>query len=76
MLSDEGGIFELMAGRSSASGTPNLDVFLKGHAGTQIRVDRVGRAHEFIEAPTLTIGVAVQPGIISRPADKSRTASS
>ena len=46
VLSPEGGIFATLAGRYS--GTPNLEVFLKGHAGDMLRVDRrsrAGRAH-------------------------------
>ncbi len=63
-MSPEGGIFEMMAGRYSQSGAPNLDVFLKGHAGDAIRVDRVGRSPEFVQAPALTLALAVQPDVI------------
>jgi replicative DNA helicase len=63
VLSDEGEIFEVMAGRYSKGGAPNLGVFLKGHAGSAIRVDRKGRGFEQIEAPALTIGLAVQPTV-------------
>lgn len=41
VLSPEGGIFATIAGRYS--GTPNLEVFLKGHAGDLMRVDRRSR---------------------------------
>lgn len=63
-MSPEGGIFELMAGRYSANAVPNLDVYLKGHAGDTIRVDRVGRLPEFVTAPALTLGLAVQPDVL------------
>ena len=33
VLSAEGDIFDVMAGRYSKGGVPNLGVFLKGHAG-------------------------------------------
>lgn len=62
VLSDEGGIFATLAGRYS--GTPNLEVFLKGHAGTMLRVNRTGRASEHVEAPALTLGLAVQPEVL------------
>jgi len=63
LLSDEAGIFEIMAGLYSA-GKVNLDVFLQSHAGKSIRVDRTSRtAH--LEAPALTFGLAVQPAIIA-----------
>jgi len=65
VLSAEGGIFEQMAGRYS-NGIPNLDVFLKGHAGDPLRVDRRNRPDEYVERPTLTIGLAVQPVVLAR----------
>lgn len=69
ILSAEGGIFDIMAGRYSD--LPNLDVFLKGHAGDTISVDRVGRVGEFIRAPALTLGLAVQPEVIRGLAQRS-----
>ena len=62
VLSPEGGIFATIAGRYS--GTPNLEVFLKGHAGDMLRVDRRSRDAEHIEHPALTMGLAVQPEIL------------
>jgi hypothetical protein len=67
VLSAEGGIFDLMAGRYSA-GIPNLDVYLKGHAGDPLRVDRRGRPTEFVDRPALTVGVAVQPFVLVKAA--------
>jgi DNA primase (bacterial type) len=64
VLSAEGGIFDLMAGRYSSSGTPNFEVYLKAHAGDTLRVDRVNRPPEHIERPALTIGLAVQPEVL------------
>jgi replicative DNA helicase len=75
LASPEGDVFEMMAGRYS-QGTPNLGVYLKGHAGDSIRVDRVGRPPEFIKRPALTLGLAVQPevlrGLTSRPGFRGR----
>ncbi|MFC6083698.1 YfjI family protein [Sphaerisporangium aureirubrum] len=62
VLSAEGGIFATLAGRYS--GTPNLDLFLKGHAGDLLIVDRRDR-RERIDNPALTLGLAVQPEIIT-----------
>ena len=63
VLSDEGGIFEIMAGLYS-DGRANLDIFLQGHAGTPVRVDRQGRiAH--LDGPALTFGLAIQPAILA-----------
>ena len=61
VMSAEGGIFDIIAGRYS--GTPNMEVFLKGHAGDRLRVDRRSR-EESIEAPALTMGLAVQPTVL------------
>ncbi|MCT2589203.1 DUF3987 domain-containing protein [Streptomyces sp. N2-109] len=61
VMSAEGGIFDIIAGRYS--GSPNMEVFLKGHAGDRLRVDRRNR-EEFIEAPALTMGLAVQPSVL------------
>jgi putative DNA primase/helicase len=63
VLTDEGGIFEVMAGLYSG-GAANLDIFLQGHAGHAVRVDRQGRAAH-IDAPALTFGLAIQPEILA-----------
>lgn len=59
ILSAEGGCFATLSGRYSS--TPNLEVFLKGHAGDMLRVDRRGRPAEHIAHPALTLGLAIQP---------------
>ncbi|WP_117198333.1 YfjI family protein [Nocardiopsis sp. TNDT3] len=61
VLSAEGGIFQILAGRYS--GAPNFDLFLKGHAGDMLRVDRRDRT-EHVETAVLTLGLAVQPDVI------------
>ena len=70
VLSDEGDVFDVMAGRYSKSSSPNLGVYLKGHAGSPMRVDRKGRSPEHIEAPALTLGLAVQPEVLQSIADR------
>ncbi|WP_051580871.1 YfjI family protein [Pseudonocardia acaciae] len=62
VLSAEGGLFATLAGRYS--GTPNLDVFLKGYSGDTHRVDRLGRPPEYIDRPAITLGLTVQPAIV------------
>lgn len=62
VLSAEGGIFATMAGRYS--GIPSFEVFLKGHAGDMLRVDRKGRPPEHIPHPALTLGLCVQPEVL------------
>lgn len=61
-ISAEGGIFDIIAGRYS--GNPNFDLWLKGHAGDPIRVDRRSRDPEYIESPALTLGLMVQPAVL------------
>ena len=62
VMSPEGGIFDIIAGRYS--GAPNMEVFLKGHAGDMVRVNRQGRDAEYIEHPAVTMGLAVQPEVL------------
>ena len=69
VMSAEGDVFDIMAGRYS-SGGPNLGVYLKGHAGDPLRIDRKNRAPEYIEAPALTIGLAIQPDVLVAIADR------
>lgn len=52
VLSDEAGIFLIMSGLYNG-GAANLDVFLQGHAGTAMRVDRAGRSAH-LDKPALT----------------------
>lgn len=68
--SDEAGIFLIMAGIYNG-GASNIDVFLQGHAGTPMRVDRAGRfAH--IDRPALSFGLLLQPGVMSEVASSRR----
>ncbi|MEV3937296.1 DUF3987 domain-containing protein [Glycomyces sp. NPDC049804] len=62
VLSDEGGLFQTIAGRYS--GVPDLDVFLKGHSGGMIRVERKSSASEHIDSAALTIGLSPQPAVL------------
>lgn len=69
-LSDEGGIFETMAGRYSG-GVPNIDVYLQGHAASSVRVNRQGRDPVFLKAPCVTIGISPQPDVLKSLGSKS-----
>lgn len=71
-LSDEGGIFDILAGRYSSSGIPNIDIFLKGHDQNQYRVNRVDRRPDFIRRPSLTVCLCVQPDVLRGLAKRSR----
>jgi replicative DNA helicase len=65
-----------MAGRYNQHAGPNLGVYLKGHAGDLLKVDRRGRPPEYVQRPCLTIGLTVQPevlqGLASRPGFRGR----
>lgn len=66
ILSAEGGIFDLMAGRYSG-GVPVLDIWLKGHSGDTTSIDRKGRPSEHIERPAVTMAITVQPSVLTEP---------
>jgi hypothetical protein len=67
ILSAEGGVFDMMAGRYSK--TPPLDVYLKGHAQDTLRVQRKGSGGGgtilTIQKPSLVMCVTVQPTVLS-----------
>ena len=62
LLSAEGGIFEIIKGRYSKE--LNMDVFLKGHSGDPLKVNRKSDGEKIIKEPALTIGIFAQPDII------------
>ena len=64
VISAEGGIFGIMAGRYNGNGNGNIDVYLKGHAGDPCSNHRIGRKSQSMDAPSLTICLAVQQDII------------
>lgn len=63
-MSPEGGVFDQMAGKYSKNGTTAFDVYLKGHAGDALRVDRCSRTSLYVERPRLTAAYAVQPAVL------------
>lgn len=68
--SDEAGIFLIMAGIYNG-GASNIDVFLQGHAGSPMRVDRAGRSAH-VDKPALSFGLMLQPGVMSEVASSRR----
>ncbi len=63
VISSEGGIFDIIAGRYS--GTVNLDLFLKSYTGDPYRVDRKGRPDEYLQHPALTMLLTFQPLVLA-----------
>ncbi|MEV6694174.1 YfjI family protein [Micromonospora sp. NPDC051196] len=62
IISDEGGIFDTLAGRYS--GAPNLDPYLKGHAGQPMSNERTTREGAAVDKPALTVCVMAQPVVL------------
>ncbi len=62
VISAEGSIFDIIAGRYNTK--INMDVWLKGHSGDEIRVDRKNRMTEYISNPKLTTVLAIQPSVL------------
>lgn len=63
LMSSEGGLFGMMAGRYS-KGVPNLDVYLKGHSGDPLRVDRKNSPPSHVQNPALTVALTIQPDVL------------
>ena len=62
ILSDEGGVFGEIAGRyAKSSADPNIDIFLQGYDGGNVRVFRMSREPLMLEHPLLTFGLMAQP---------------
>ena len=69
ILSAEGTVFEIMEGRYNKNGA-DIDVFLKGHAGDTLILDRQrdrqGGAPIHVNKPCITIGIAAQPRVLEK----------
>lgn len=63
VLSDEGGIFDILGGLYS-DGKANIDLFLQAHAASPVRVDRGSRPPTFMQRAVLTMGLTIQPEVI------------
>lgn len=63
IISAEGGIFDIIAGRYSDR--PNMDIFLKAYPGDQVKVDRKSGQCLSIDHPSLTILLMAQPMVLS-----------
>ena len=63
VASAEGGVFDAMTGRYDKNA--NFDVYLKGHAGDHLSVDRMGRKGNYIADPRLSMLLTVQPFVLA-----------
>lgn len=62
VISDEGGIFQIMAGAYSG-GMASIDAYLQGHSGSPLRVDR-GTRTAHVDRPAVSFALLIQPGIM------------
>jgi hypothetical protein len=69
VLGDEGGIFQVISGLYN-SGHSNYDVFLAGHSGSKVRVERAGRT-AYLDSPNITLGLTIQEEVLKRMVDGS-----
>ena len=72
VISTEGGIFDVMAGRYS--NRVNIDTWLKAHCGDVIQVDRLTRGTEYIARPALSAILTVQPSVLHEIMDNATLA--
>lgn len=63
VASAEGGVFDAISGRYDKGA--GFDVYLKGHAGDVITVDRIGRKSNHIPNPRLTMMLTIQPEVLN-----------
>ena len=62
VASAEGGLFDSISGRYDKNA--NFDIYLKGHAGDTVTVDRIGRKSNHIQDPRLTMMLTIQPEVL------------
>lgn len=63
IASAEGGIFDTLNGRYDKA--VNLDIYLKGHSGDAIKIDRIGRPGNYMSRPKLSMILTVQPEVLA-----------
>jgi replicative DNA helicase len=63
IISAEGGIFDIIAGRYNGN-VPNMDLWLKGHSGDPLKIDRKNRPPEYVRQPAVTLGLMIQPEVL------------
>ena len=60
-LSDEPGLFRILGGLYSKGGA-SLDIFLKGHVGSSLKVERESRS-VFVPRPCISLNLMIQPDL-------------
>jgi len=62
VASAEGGVFDAIKGRYDRAA--NFDIYLKGHSGDPLSVERIGRKSNYIATPRLTMMLTIQPSVL------------
>ena len=62
VASSEGSVFDSLNGKYDR--TANFDIYLKGHAGDPLSVDRIGRKSNYISDPRLSMILTIQPAVL------------
>jgi hypothetical protein len=63
-ISPEAEVFDVVTRSRASSGVQGLHLFLAGHAGDPVRIDRAGRQPIDLSSPVLTIFVRPQPKVL------------
>lgn len=63
VMSDEPGIFRILGGLYNG-GNASLEVFLKGHAGSALKVARASRT-VFVDRPCVSMNLMIQPDLVA-----------
>jgi len=63
VTSAEGGLFDTLTNKRYDGGA-SFDIYLKGHAGDPLTVDRIGRKGNHLKHPRLTLMLTVQPDVL------------
>ena len=63
-IDGEGASFFNVVGGRYTRGQTNFEIYLRGHAGDTLRVDRAGRATEQVREPALSCILAAQPAVL------------
>ncbi len=62
-ISDEPGLFRILGGLYSKGGA-SLDIFLKGHVGSNFKAERESRS-VFVPRPCISLSLMIQPDIVA-----------
>lgn len=65
LISDEPGLFGILAGKYSSNGAPPIEWFLSATSGAPLIVDRIGRGMQEVSDPALSMSACIQPGRLS-----------